>query len=76
MKKIIKESSKRLHLVVVLRNRRKRTVQKEHENKLMLEFMEEEKMPQIKVSEKNRAMMIELLIEDEKLEQMMSVSCE
>lgn len=76
MKKIIKESSKRLHLVVVLRNRRKRTVQKEHENKLMLEFMEEEKMPQIKVSEKNRAMMIELLIEDEKLEQMMSVGCE
>lgn len=76
MKKIIKESSKQLHLVVVLRNRRMRTLQKEHEKKLMLEFMEEEKMPQIKVSEKNRVMMIELLIEDEKLEQMMSVCCE
>lgn len=65
MKKIIKESSKQLHLVVVLRNRRMRTLQKEPEKKLMLEFMEEEKMPQIKVSEKNRAMVIELLIRDE-----------
>lgn len=65
MKKIIKESSKQLHLVVVLRNRRMRTSQKEPEKKLMLEFMEEEKMPQIKVSEKNRAMVIELLIRDE-----------
>lgn len=64
---IIKESSKQLHLVVVLRNRRMRTLQKEHEKKLM---------QQIKVSEKNRAMMIELLIRDEKLEQMMSVCCE
>lgn len=72
---IIKESSKQLHLVVVLRNRRMRTLQKEHEKKLMLEFTEE-KMQQIKVSEKNRAMMIELLIRDEKLEQMMSVCCE
>lgn len=53
-----------------------RTLQKEHEKKLMLEFTEEEKMQQIKVSEKNRAMMIELLIRDEKLEQMMSVCCE
>lgn len=65
MKKIIKESSKQLHLVVVLRNRRMRTLQKEPEKKLMLEFMEEEEMPQIKVSEKNRAMVIELLIRDE-----------